>query len=203
LHDPEVNEDQLPRLAIRPYPLQYIGEWTATDGTDFTIRPIRPEDEPLMVRFHEHLSEQTVYKRYFEQLGLSLRTTHERLTRICFNDYDREIALVAEYRDPCSGESQIVGVGRLSKSHTANEAEFALLVADEFQGKGLGTELLRRLVRIGSDEKLDRIVGDILLANAQMLAVSKRVGFRSRGTGENGIVSVELDLGPRNHLSTC
>jgi acetyltransferase len=175
-----------------------VGEWTSHDGISFTIRPIRPDDEPLIVKFHERLSEQTVYSRYFEQLRLPERIAHERLTRICFVDYDREVALVAEYRDGKTGEErQIAGVGRLSKSHAGNEAEFALLVADQFQGYGLGTELLHRLVKIGRDEKLDRIVGDIMLANTQMLKISKGAGFRRRDGVVNGIVSVELELGSR------
>ena len=81
-----------------------------------TIRPIRPEDEPLMVRFHETLSEQSVYMRYFHMLGLTQRIAHERLTRICFIDYDREMALVAERQDPESGEREIMGVARLSRA---------------------------------------------------------------------------------------
>ena len=99
LHDASVAEADLPRLAIRPYPRQYEQPWTAPDGASVLIRPIRPEDEPAMVQFHAELTEETVYSRYFEHLGLSQRTAHERLTRICFNDYDREIALVAEETD--------------------------------------------------------------------------------------------------------
>jgi acetyltransferase len=224
LHGPGTTEQQIPPVAIRPYPLQYVSEWFGRDGTPFTIRPIRPEDEPLMVAFHTRLSRETVYSRYFEQLGLQQRTAHERLTRICFNDYDREIALVAEYRPPAgetigtaggaptlpqaeparlegsyqdvdNGGVQIVGVGRLSKSHDANEAEFALVVADEFQGRGLGTELLRRLVQVGRDERLEEITGDILASNSAMLTISRKVGFKRRGL-EAGVVSVVLDLQP-------
>ena len=69
------------------------------DGNEVVIRPIRPEDEPLMVEFHEKLSERSVYLRYFQPLKLRQRTAHERLTRICFIDYDREMALVAERKN--------------------------------------------------------------------------------------------------------
>ena len=109
LHDPKTTEEQLPKLAIRPYPTQYVSTWKMKDGKKVTIRPIRPEDEPLMVKFHETLSERSVYLRYFSPLKLQQRVAHERLTRICFNDYDREIALVAEYKDG-DGKSQILGV---------------------------------------------------------------------------------------------
>ena len=104
------------------------------------IRPIRPEDEPLLVAFHESLSERTVSLRYFHAMKLSTRVAHDRLTRICFIDYDREMALVAERQDPeVDGGREILGVGRLSKLHGTDEAEFALLVADRFQKHGLGT----------------------------------------------------------------
>ena len=81
-----------------------------------TIRPIRPEDEPLLVKFHETLSDRSVYLRYLTNLEYSERVAHQRLARICFNDYDRELALVAECKD-CNGEAEIMGVARLSKHH--------------------------------------------------------------------------------------
>jgi acetyltransferase len=195
LYEPEVTEEQVPPLAIRPYPLQYVRQWTAKDGTPLVLRPIRPEDEPLIVKFHETLSEQTVYRRYFEHLKLSDRVQHQRLTRICFNDYDREIALVAECRDPKTGGPAIVGVGRLSKEHTANEAEFAVLVTDECQRRGIGTELLRNLVEIGRAEKLSRITGEILRDNYAMVRASRNVGFQidRKDTG-GGTVEAYIDL---------
>jgi acetyltransferase len=178
LHGREVHADQLPRPAIRPYPNQYVAPWKLKDGTPVIIRPIRPEDEPLMVHFHETLSEESVYHRYFSQLKIDQRIAHERLTRICFNDYDREIALVAEFKNPETGRRAILGVGRLSKARFLNEAEFALLISDSCQRQGLGSELLRRLIRIGSDEKLDRISAVILNDNHAMLHVSRKAGFK-------------------------
>ena len=84
LHDSTVTPELLPRATIRPYPAQYICEWKLKDGTPVTIRPIRPEDEPLMVQFHMTLSERSVYLRYFCSLSLSTRVEHERLVRICW-----------------------------------------------------------------------------------------------------------------------
>jgi acetyltransferase len=178
LHDAKTAEDKLPRLAIRPYPTQYVSPWKLKDGTAITIRPIRPEDEPLLVKFHETLSEESVYHRYFNQIKLDQRIAHERLTRICFNDYDREIALVAERKNPKGGAVEIVGVGRLSKARGRNEAEFSLLINDQWQRHGLGTELLKRLVHIGRDEKLARITAIVLADNYGMQHVSKNVGFK-------------------------
>lgn len=177
LHPAEVADADLPRLSIRPYPLQYVADWTARDGSHFLIRPIRPEDEPLLVRFHADLTEETVYSRYFEHLGLSARTTHERLTRVAFNDYDRELALVAEQTDE-QGERRIVAVGRLSKAHAVPEGEFAILVGDPWQGRGLGAELLRRVVQIGRDEGLELIWADMLASNYGMRRTAQSVGFR-------------------------
>jgi len=178
VYGPEVAADKLPATAIRPYPVQYVTPWKLNDGTPITIRPIRPEDETLMIRFHETLSEESVYHRYFSLLKLGERIAHERLTRICFNDYDREIALVAEHKDPATGQCSILGVGRLIKARSRDEAEFALLISDEWQGRGLGTELLKRLVQIGRDERLTRLTADILAENHGMLHLSRKVGFK-------------------------
>jgi acetyltransferase len=194
LHPRDTPEDELPRPAIRPYPREYVGTWEAPDGSTVTIRPIRPEDEPAMVRFHTGLSAETVYARYFSYLKLAERTAHERLARVCFIDYDRVMALVAEHDDPATGEPQIVGIGRLIKAHGTGEGEFALLVADDWQRHGLGTELLRRLVEVGRAERLERIVGDILSTNAGMIRVSQRLGFALRRDREAGAVRAELDL---------
>jgi acetyltransferase len=174
LHDKNVQEQNLPRLAIRPYPLQYSSKWQLPDGTPITIRPIRPEDEPLMVKFHGALSEETVHFRYFAFSKLELRVAHERLTRICFNDYDREIALVAVRSAPDTKEDEIIGVGRLIKLHGVNEAEFAIVISDRFQRQGLGTQLLRLLVNIGRKEGVELIFGQILLDNSGMQRVSKK-----------------------------
>jgi acetyltransferase len=177
LYEAEVEEAELPNLAIRPYPTQYVWEWTTKDGIDVLIRPIRPEDEPLVVEFHQPLSEHSVYMRYFRALNLDQRTQHERLTRICFIDYDREMALVATRTNPESGEREITGIGRLSKTYQGDEAEFALLISDEFQGQGLGTELLRRLLEIGRKEGI-RVVNAYMLAqNRGMKKIAENLGF--------------------------
>jgi acetyltransferase len=178
LHDPKTPESKLPRPAIRPYPIQYATSWKLKNKAPVFIRPIKPEDEPLMVRFHETLSEESVYNRYFAALKLSQRVAHERLVRICFNDYDREIALVAELKVPKGEEKKILGVGRLSKQHGRNEAEFSVLVSDEWQRQGLGCELLRRMIEIGRNEKLASISGVILADNHAMQHICRKVGFQ-------------------------
>jgi len=193
VHGPEMTEDELPEAAIRPFPIHLISDWTTKDGTKVTIRPIRPEDEPAMIKFHEKLSERSVYLRYFQPLKLTQRTAHERLTRTCFIDYNREMALVAE-RKLESGETAILAVGRLSKLHGRDEAEMAAVAIDAAQHKGLGTELYRRLIQIGRDEKLKRVISNMLPENREMRAVCVKHGFKMYSNLEENMIRAELDL---------
>jgi acetyltransferase len=195
LHDPETDEEDLPRTAIRPYPTQYVWSEELRDGEAVTIRPIRPEDEPLMVKFHESLSEQSVYMRYFHMLNLSQRTAHERLTRICFIDYDREMALVAERTNPDTGEREIMGVARLSSRGTVtDEAEFSVLVSDRFQRRGIGTLLLNKLLSVARAEGLRHITADILFENYPMQHISRNLGFHLHRNTEEMVMKADLDL---------
>jgi len=194
LHGPEVTEEQLPPIAIRPYPIEYVGKFTMKDGSTVAIRPIRPEDEPQMVKFHQTLSERSVYMRYFHVLNLSQRVEHDRLTRICFIDYDREMALVVDREDPAAGGHEILGVGRMTKTHGANQAEFALLVSDSCQRCGLGAELLRRLIEIARHEKLTRITADILSENREMQRLCEKLGFQLTRSMDDPTVKAVLEL---------
>jgi acetyltransferase len=192
LHTDELAKKKMAQPAIRPYPLMYAGPWIMEDETILTIRPIRPEDEPLMVQFHGFLSEESIYFRYFHLIKLNKRISHDRLTRLCFIDYDREMALVAEYENPDTNHKEIWGVGRLSKLHGLNEAEFSLMIADAYQCRGIGTELLRRMVEIAKDEKLDRVRADILPQNQAMQRVCTKVGFRLHRENSD-LVTAEID----------
>jgi acetyltransferase len=194
LHGADVTPESIPELAIRPYPTQYARPWNMPDGTPVIIRPIRPEDEPLMVRFHETLSERSVYFRYFHAMRLAQRISHERLTQICFIDYAREMALVVLQRDPQTEDQEILAVCRLNKLPGTREGEFAILVSDNYHHRGLGLELLKRLVEIGREEKLSRIYGDILPQNRDMLRICDKLGFRRHYLAENGIVRAVIDL---------
>jgi len=192
LHEPQTREADLPKPAIRPYPADYVTT-RKVGAVEVTIRPIRPEDEPLMVKFHKTLSDRSVYLRYFGILSLEKRIMHERLRRVCFIDYDREMALVVDLRNR-DGSHRILGVGRLIKEHAKNEAEFAILISDAWQGKGLGSELLKLLVQIGRKERLQRIVGHISPENATMKRVSEEVGFRLRFDQANNEWFAEIKL---------
>ena len=138
--------------------------------------------------FHETLSESSVYLRYFQSLKLSQRVSHERLTRICFIDYDREMALVAEleeHGDLEPGElPPVVAVGRLSKRRGTDEGEFALLVSDAYQRKGLGSEMLGRMIAIAKSEKMTRLTADILAENTGMRRLCTKHGFHLTSTDD-------------------
>ena len=190
LHDPQTREADLSRSTIRPYPIEYITTRKIAD-VQVAIRPIRPEDEPLMVAFHKTLSDRSVYLRYFGIVSLEERIMHERLRRVCFIDYDREIALVADLKNR-DGTHQILGVGRLIKEHGTDEAEFAVLISDPWQGKGLGSELLKLLVQIGRKEGLQRIIGHISAENTTMKRVSEEVGFSLRFDQANNELFAEI-----------
>jgi len=180
LHDPGIREENLPRLAIRPYPQQYVSSWKLKDGSPILIRPIRPEDEPMMVKFHEVLSETSVHFRYFGLVKLEKRVSHDRLVRICFNDYDREIAIVGIRNAPETKEDEIIAVGRLIKLRDANDAEFAMLISDEWQGHGLGTHFMKLLLDIGRKEGVEHIFGQMLVENQGMQRVCKKLGYTIR-----------------------
>jgi acetyltransferase len=194
LHEPNMQKSELPRLAIRPYPNKYVSPFTLSDGVRVIIRPIRPEDEPKMIEFHKTLSDESIYLRYFHHIPFDERIAHERLARICFNDYDRELALVAERCDENDNPCEIRGVGRLIKLRGGNKAEFAILISDQYQHQGLGRELLSRLVQFGRDEGLSQIVADILPDNTGMIRVSKQVGFTTRYDANDQLVKAEIML---------
>jgi acetyltransferase len=194
LHPLSLPESELPKLAIRPYPSSYVTPWTLPNGEAVILRPIRPEDEPLMIRLHQTLSEQSVYLRYFGSLSLSERTAHQRLIRMCFIDYDREMALVAVRGGAETGAPEIIGVGRLIKRHGTADAEIAVLVTDRFQDQGVGTELVRQLLKIGPQEGVHRFVAQILPENEAMQRVFRKHGFQLRHDAQNRLVHAQLTL---------
>jgi acetyltransferase len=175
VYDKKTKEESLPKPAIRPYPVQYLSDWKMKDGAAVRIRPIRPEDEPLMIGFHEHLSDRSVYFRYFQPLQLAQRTLHERLLHMCFIDYDREIALVAK-RPGTGGE--LLAIARMSKVHGTNSAELSLIVRDDVQRQGIGTELVRRMIDVARAEKLGKLVANTLAENVEMQGLCGKLGFK-------------------------
>ncbi len=191
LHESTAAEAAAPPPAIRPYPHHYTVRRRLADGTTVWLRAIRPEDEPMMVEFHHTLSDQSVYFRYFTTLTLAQRTSHARLARLCFIDYDREMAIVAVHT---GAKPEIIGVGRLCKAHGKNEAEFAVIVADPWQRRGLGTLLLERLVEVARAEKVARLTGTVLRENHGMRAVCAHRGFSEQAMRDDPELQVALAL---------
>jgi acetyltransferase len=194
VYDKEATQDKLPKLAIRPYPNHYATRWTAKDGTSVMIRPIRPEDEPMLVKFHETLSDRSVYLRYLQPMLLSDRVAHERLLRICHSDYDRDITLIAERDDAKAGERNILGASRMTKMHGMDEARLSVLISDSCQGLGLGSEMVRRAVRIARDEKLSRITAFVTPDNQPVQHIFQKLGFNLERTSDGQLVEARLDL---------
>jgi acetyltransferase len=193
LYDKDTKEEELPKLAIRPYPIQYVSTWEAKDRTKVTIRPILPEDEALLVKFHQVLSDRTVYMRYLQPMMLQERVMHERLARICHVDYDREIALVAETTD-ADGEQNIMGVARLSRIHATNEARLSILVGDPYQGIGLGGELVRRAVDIARREHMDRLSAVLTEDNLVMRGLFEKLEFSIQPIDKEKLIAATLEL---------
>ena len=194
LSEPDRTDGCLPKPVIRSYPAQYVHNWKLPGGIAVTIRPVRPEDEPLMITFHKSLSEETVQLRYFGLLGGEALVAHERLVRICFSDYDREIALVVETTHDGQDRAQIIAVARLIRAYGANEAEVAIVVSDDWQGKGLGTKLLGDLVAIGRMEGLERIIGYILPENYVMQRLCRKMNFTLRYDRLKDALKAEIEL---------
>ncbi len=194
LYGPDMDPDDLPKIAIRPYPVQYASPWKLKDGRDVLIRPIRSEDEHMAIRFHQTLSDQTVHMRFSSPIMYSQRVTHERLARICHNDYDREIALVVEGRDE-HGEKQIWAIGRLSKLHGhSDEGRVTMLVSDQFQGQGIGTELLHRFIQVGREEHIKRILATMAADNGAIRKIFERAGASVYPGAESGTIEAVLEL---------
>lgn len=176
LHEASVTDEHLPQSAIRPYPEHLVSTWKLKNGEEVVIRPIRPEDEQNMVEFHKDLSTHSVQMRYRRSFELEQRTAHERLTHICFIDYNREMALVVESRN-LAGEDEIIAVGRMSKVSGVPEAHLFLVVRDESQSQGLGKELFRRLLQIARNEKIVKVHSNMLCENLRGRTMCSDFGF--------------------------
>lgn len=191
LHDQATSLDSIPPSAIRPYPKQYIEEVPLKSGSLVRLRPIRPEDEAMIVAFHKDLSENSVRQRYFSFLSLDKRIAHERLVKICFNDFDQEIAIVAE---TVSEQKEIVGVGRLSRAGTLKEGKLTLIIKDAWHGQGLGALLVARLIDIGKKEGWQTVAADVLEENSGMLHILKKSGFQVKNAGTSPVKTLVLRI---------
>ena len=175
-------------LIIAPYPNQYESDWLLEDGTPVLLRPMKPEDESLVAEFLSLCSEETVYFRYFK---LIKKWTHEMLIRFTQNDYDRELGLMAIGQPP--GPEIMQGVSRLVMAADRSTAEFAVIVADPWQGKGLGEKLIERVIEIARDNEVKSLWGEVLATNLPMLGLVKKLGF-TIGESDDGVRRAEMSF---------
>jgi acetyltransferase len=176
-------------LVISSYPGQYEGNAKTTMGIDIFVRPIRPEDAPLLVELFESLSQRSVYMRFFSPLK---QLPHSMLARFTQIDYDREIALVAL---PDSRlQEKMLGVARVINERNQKHAEFSVVIADQWQGKGIGSELLKRCLAIAKQRNVETVWGSVLTENAQMLKLGKKLGFKIKRVPEANEYELSIDL---------
>ncbi len=179
-----------PGPATPPYPAQYTAPFRLRDGREVLVRPIRPEDEPLLLALHARHSEHTIRMRFF---GLVKTLTHDSLLRLCHLDPKRALALVAELGE--GDARQLLGVARYYVHPETGVAEFALVVGDPWQRQGLGRYLLERLIASARERGIKRLVGQVLTENRPMLELTRRLGFLPAATEDDGrVIEVGLDL---------
>jgi acetyltransferase len=177
-----------PHLVITPYPTRYIAFWKLSDGTEVTLRPIKPEDEPLEHEMLSTLSQETLRTRFFH---IVRDISHEMLIRFCNIDYDREMAIVAEVKE--GSQRRIIGIGRLIIEPDFRSGEYAVLVHDDYQGRGLGYKLVDLIIGIAQDKGLEEIYGSVLTENNNMLKMARKLGFQYKMMS-GGITEVRLAL---------
>jgi acetyltransferase len=163
-------------LVISPYPKKYEITWRMRDGRTVLLRPIKPEDEPLWLEMFQNFSEESVRYRFF---NIIKDTPHEVRVRYCNIDYDREIGIVAELTE---GRRQILGVVRLIIEPDGKTGEIAFIVADPWQGLGLGTKMVDHMIEICKDKGLETVYAFLLPDNYRAIRLLKKMGFTSEYT---------------------
>jgi len=183
-------------LIISPYPDQYEEHSTTNAGVDIFIRPIRPEDAPLLVELFESLSPRSVYLRFFTPMK---SLPHSMLARFTQIDYDRHIALVAISESQL--EEKMLGVARVILGRNHREAEFSVVVSDPWHGKGIGASLLQRCLTIAKERGIQKVTGTVLAENTQMMALGRKLGFTIKKEQDIPEYELSIDFGKIDHLA--
>jgi len=160
-------------LVITPYPKKYEAMWTMRDGRQVLLRPIKPEDEPLWLEMFQNFSEESIRYRFFQIIR---DTPHETRVRYCNIDYDREIAIVPELTE--NGHRRILGVVRVSIEPNGKAGEIAFIVADQWQGLGLGTKMVDYAIEICKDMRIETLYAIMLPDNMRAVGLMKKMGFK-------------------------
>jgi len=184
-------------MAIHPYPTELVAQWALSDGTTVEARPIRPEDAELEQRFVRNLSERS---RYFRFMNSVRELTPAMLMRFTQIDYDREMAFVVVRS--WGGEDEEIAVARYVTNPDGRTCEFAIVVADAWQQKGVGRRLLETLIAVARSRGLETMVGHVLATNDAMLSLCVRLGFRIGDHPQDGMVKrATLALGARENAA--
>lgn len=183
-------------LVISPYPEQYEIRTTTSGGVDIFVRPIKPEDAPLLVDLFNSLSRQSIYYRFF---GPMKRLPPDMLARFTQIDYDRDMALVALAVEDGKMMGKMLGVSRLMGDPDGKKAEFSVVVSDPWQGKGIGAALMEKLLAIAKERGVEYLWGVVLAENTQMLALGKSLGFSISRAGLSYQYKLEIDLKSISH----
>jgi acetyltransferase len=176
------------RFAVRPYPKEWEQRLGTADGSKVFVRPIRPEDEPLLLRFLEKISADDLRLRFFAPIR---HFSHAFLARLTQLDYARAIAFAA--LDAESGD--LLGVVRLHADSNYEHAEFAILVRSDLKGRGIGWSLMELIIRYARAEKLKYVEGQVLQENTTMLEMCRQLGFQiGDDPNDRGMKVVHLPL---------
>ena len=176
-------------LVISPYPNQYESQVTIEGEESILIRPIRPEDAPLLEALFDTLSSKSIYFRFFSPMK---RIPPQMLARFTQIDYDREVALVAV--QSCRDGEKMLGVARIIPEYDGKNAEFAIIVGDRWHGKGIGAQLLKRCLALAWMRNIEQVSGLVMTDNVNMLALGRKLGFSSRMLPRQNAYELSLDF---------
>ena len=179
------------KTVMSPYPEQYEMETTTSGEVNIFVRPIKPEDAPLLVELFNTLSSRSIYYRFF---GPMKRLPPDMLARFTQIDYDRDMALVVFAVEDGKVLGKILGVSRLFRDSDGKIAEFSVVVSDPWQGKGIGAVLMERLIGIAKEQGVEYLWGVVLAENTQMLALGKSLGFTISRAGLSNQYKLGIDL---------
>jgi acetyltransferase len=185
VEQPAPSFDRYDHLAIHPYPAHLVSQWQLHDGTEVTIRPIRPEDATIEQEFMLELSEQSRYLRFMQ--GVT-ELTQDMLIRFTQLDYHRELALLATIFE--NGKEVELGVTRYVMNPDGESCEFALVVADRWQHQGVGSRLMKALMAAAKDRGFRIITGEVLGGNHAMLKLVDKLGFKLQNSDEDPAVKI-------------
>jgi acetyltransferase len=178
---------------MMPYPTKYVTPWRLREGTEVILRPIKPEDEPMELDFIKGLSTETSRFRFFQIIK---DLPHDALVRFCNIDYDREMAFIAETTDTNNNQAPQrveIGVSRLILDPNRRRGEIAVVIADKFQGKGLGTKLVDMLIEVARDKGVEALYGVIMSGNMAMIRLCEKLGFAIRREQDSVLAELKLN----------